>query len=372
MRLRRKSHFLVVSGVSALTAVLAFTLVQSSSSVDAATTAAPTSTAPPTISGVARAGQTLTASPGTWTGTPPISFVYRWQRCDANGGNCVFSSGTTTQTTGLLTSADVGSTIRVVVTASNADGSATETSVPTAVVTAAATGPVNTAPPTISGTPQAGRTLTIAPGTWTGTTPITFVYQWQRCNSSGGSCVPSGGTTTQTTAVLTGADVGSTLRVVVTATNAGGSSSATSAPTAVVTAAPAAGGCAKTGGTVPVSGVTAPARLIVDRAEVVDPARLTHASRSLTLRVHVGACGGSVEGALVYATAVPYGQFSIPREQATGPDGWVTLYLPALAGYPVSSKQQLLVTFVRARKPGEDILAGISNRRLVSFRVTRS
>ena len=370
MALKRKGQLLVVSGVSALAAVAVFALVQSSSTVHAATTVAPAHTAPPTISGVARAGETLTASPGTWSGTTPINYVYRWQRCDANGGNCSFSGGTTTQTTNVLTSADVGSTIRVVVTANNTDGSVSETSVPTAVVAAAAAGPANTALPTISGTPQAGKTLTVSPGTWTGATPITYVYQWQRCNATGGSCAPSGGTTTQTTTVPTAADVGSTLRVTVTATNAGGTGSATSAPTAVIAAA-VTNGCSKTGGTVPVSGVTPPARLLIDQMQVTDPARITHASRSVTIRVHVTACAGSVEGALVYATAVPYAQFSIPAEQATGSDGWATLQFSALAGYPVSSKQQLLVMFVRARKSGENLLAGISTRRLVSFRVVR-
>jgi len=172
--------------------------------------------------------------------------------------------------------------------------------------------------------------------------------------------------------VLTTADIGSTVRVVVTASNSGGSTSATSPPTAVVAAATPTNGCAKTGGTVPVSDVTAPARLTIDRTQVVDPPRLTYGTRVVTMRVHVTACSGSVQGALVYAAAVPYGQFSIPAEQTTGPDGWATLQFTALAGYPVSGKQQLLVTFLRARKAGEDVLAGISTRRLVSFRVTRN
>jgi hypothetical protein len=89
------------------------------------------------------------------------------------------------------------------------------------------------------------------------------------------------------------------------------------------------------------------------------------------MRFHVVACGQPVQGALVYATAVPYDQFAIPNEQATGSDGWGTLQFQALHGYPVSGKQQVLVVFVRARKPGDNVLGGISTRRLISFRIAR-
>ena len=42
-------------------------------------------TAGPTVGGLARDGSTLTADPGTWNGTPTITYDYQWQRCDAAG-----------------------------------------------------------------------------------------------------------------------------------------------------------------------------------------------------------------------------------------------------------------------------------------------
>jgi len=73
-------------------------------------------TAPPAISGQARAGQTLTASQGTWSGNP-TTFHYQWLRCDAGGSNCTPVG--TDASTYALTDADVGSTIRVDVSAEN-------------------------------------------------------------------------------------------------------------------------------------------------------------------------------------------------------------------------------------------------------------
>jgi hypothetical protein len=72
---------------------------------------------------------------------------------------------------------------------------------------------------------------------------------------------------------------------------------------------------------------------------------------------------------LVYATAVPYNQFSVAQEQPTGADGWAQLTMQRLRGFPATPAQQLLVVFARARKPGEPLLGGISTRRLVSFHV---
>ena len=101
--------------------------------------------------------------------------------------------------------------------------------------TAAAAPPANTAPPSISGTPTVGQTLTASDGTWSNN-PTSFAYQWLRCNGGGNSCanVANG---TQKTYTLVGADAGHTMRVRVTATNADGSNSAQSAQTAPVAAA---------------------------------------------------------------------------------------------------------------------------------------
>jgi hypothetical protein len=231
--------------------------------------------------------------------------------------------------------------------------------------------PTNSTPPTISGTAQVGSLLTATSGSWNGTTPITYAYQWRRCGAGGGSCSNIGGANTSTH-TLRSADRGNTIRVRVTAKNSDGSAQVESAQTAVIAAAappPAATGCPSGTGTADVAGVSPPARLLID-GQQASPTVVTPSTSDLVLRFHVSACGGRpVQGALVYATAVPFEQFNVPAEAATGSDGWASLTLHKAGRFPASSRQQLLAVFVRARKSGENLLAGISSRRLVSFPV---
>jgi glucose/arabinose dehydrogenase len=146
----------------------------------------PVNTGLPAISGTAQVGQTLTASTGTWTGTAPITYTYQWNRCSPS---CSPIGGATSGTY-VPVAADVGATLTVSVKATNSAGNATATSNPTAAVTAAsASPPVNTGLPAISGTAQVGQTLTASTGTWTGTAPITYTYQWKRCTGGYASTV---------------------------------------------------------------------------------------------------------------------------------------------------------------------------------------
>jgi hypothetical protein len=95
---------------------------------------APTSTTPPTISGTPQTGQVLTASTGGWSYQTTPTYTYQWLRCDANGAACVAIGGATAATHQVV-SDDVGHTLRVTVSAQNAQGAGSSTSAQTAVVT---------------------------------------------------------------------------------------------------------------------------------------------------------------------------------------------------------------------------------------------
>ena len=200
----------------------------------------PKDTTRPTISGVPEVGRTLTAAPGSWSGTTPIRFGYQWRRC--TGATCNPIAGASTRTY-RPASGDVGDKLVVRLTASNSAGAASADSAQTVSVAAtsppSSTPPVNTVAPAISGTAQVGQALTASVGTWTGTAPIGFAYQWRRC--AGATCTSVAGAVAGTY-VPTASDIGDTLVVRVTASNTVGSAFADSSPSATVPGGGGGGG----------------------------------------------------------------------------------------------------------------------------------
>jgi fibronectin-binding autotransporter adhesin len=196
--------------------------------------AAPANTSAPELSGVAQLGQTLTVSTGAWSGQPPPSYAYQWQRCDAAGANCANISAATDKIY-VIVAADVGNRLQALVTATNSSGSATKASGQSATVSSP---PTATAAPTVSGSPTVGQTLTAGNGSWSGVPAPTLAVQWQRCDSVGNNCADIAGAGGPSYA-LTAADVNHRLRIVVTASNSAGSTSASSSPTATVATAAA-------------------------------------------------------------------------------------------------------------------------------------
>ena len=229
--------------------------------------------------------------------------------------------------------------------------------------------PQSTAPPTVSGTTVTGQTLTATTGTWSGSAPINFSYQWQRCDASGLNCANIAGATGQMY-TLTAADVGRTIRVLVTAQNANGSASAPSTPTAPVRAAGPAGQIRLPSGqiSVPVTSVSLPERLIVAQVRF-SPNPVRSRTRGITIRVKVEDTRRfAVRGALVFVRSTPL-VTTAPPETATRQDGWVTLRTfprsrPGVS-FPQLRRGLNVQFFARARKPGDRIIAGVTGTRLV-------
>ena len=186
---------------------------------------------PPGISGEPYEYEVLTAEPGEWSEHDTITFAYQWQRCDAEGESCADIEGARSVRY-TLEPGDVGSTVRVRVIATSTSGAGTLASDATTVIVEVVE-PFAEAPPVVSGAPVQNAQLSASNGTWANTTPLTYAFQWQRCNTSGTSCTTIAGAT-RSTYTLVSADVGHTLRVVITANNAAGRASSTSDATGVI------------------------------------------------------------------------------------------------------------------------------------------
>jgi len=189
----------------------------------------PTNLVPPTITGTPASGQILTVSTGTWSGTVPITYSYAWYRKTNTISFAEINGATTNSYT--VTGADAGTSIYAAVTASNGINNGNQTASSNTVSISTGTNiPANTSAPAISGTTTVNQTLSVTNGTWTGTTPFTYTYQWYRS-----SAAISGAT--NSTYVLQILDVNNPITCIVTATNSAGSASASSNITSSVTQA---------------------------------------------------------------------------------------------------------------------------------------
>ena len=224
--------------------------------------------------------------------------------------------------------------------------------------------PSNTENPAVVGTAQDGELLIANDGEWAGTNPMTFTYQWQRCNTAG-TCADIANSTAKSYRVAT-ADVGSRLRARVVARNADGSLAEATAQTAVVV--PPAGATRLQDGktSIPASSVSLPDRLVLSGLQFTPT--VLRSRQPFTGRFRVTDTRGYVvRDAIVLVTGVPLGWITPSQEVTTNVDGYATIQLVPTTRLRLV-RGGSMVMFVRARKQGDDLLAGISTRRLVRVR----
>ncbi len=185
----------------------------------------------PTILGDPGYGEVLRATSGVWSGSPGMTYTYRWKRCDKSGAECGSISGATNRKYTVQLN-DTLHSLRVAVTATNEGGSGGAWSEATAEVRAVAG--TNVSKPTISDeTPRHGNVLRGYVGRWTGTKPIAYAYQWMQCDAEARACsLIAGANASQF--IVSPEFVGRRLRLRITAQNPRGNRSAESDASAVV------------------------------------------------------------------------------------------------------------------------------------------
>jgi hypothetical protein len=358
----RRTRRLGTLGCAATVAALAVV-----AGTSARSQAAPQSVVEPSISGAPLVGRTLTADKGQWTGGT-LTFGYEWLRCNATGDSCAPISGATS-TTYAVTSGDLGSTLRVRVTAKNADGQTDATSNQTSEVVPSGGQPANSAPPTIAGNATVGETLTAAAGSWVGDQPITFSYAWLQCDAAGNACNPIAGET-QSTYKVARAVVGKTIRVKVTGTNSRGSAAAYSLHTTAVQETAGGGGggggiisLPNGGKSVDAADVPSGERLVVSKV-VFNPNPVTSRDAPIMATTTVKDTRGYyVRNAIVFIRSTPI-VTSGGDGQKTATDGTITYSLSPKSSFPLKNSYNVQF-FVKAYRSGDPTLAGISGTRLV-------
>jgi len=332
--------------------------------------AGPTATSPPSISGAAIEGQTLHGDRGTWTGKG-LTYKHEWLRCKASAINDSSSASCTpiggaTGTSYLVTSKDLGFRLRFRVSASDKAGTGQATSEATSVVSTEGGKPASSSQPSISGTATVGQTLTGSRGSWVGDEPITYSYQWLRCDTEGNACKAIQGTN-KTSYVLVNADSGKTVRFKVTAKNARGTGDAFSEQTDVVqggsTPPPTTTTPPPSGNSVAVGSLVAGDRLVVD-AVSFSPNPVTSRSEPIRVTIRVKDTKGKlVRGAFVFLRSTPI-LTSTPTDAQTDSNGTVVYTIQPNSDFPLKNGYSVQF-FVKAYRQGDPTLAGVSGTRLV-------
>ncbi len=357
-----RAYLLVVGGAAAL-AVVGAVFAAWAADTSAAPTVVPRNTGEPRVTGTTRVGQVLRTTRGSWTGTQPIDYAYRWYRCDGRGAPDASDCrriANADDAAYVLREADAGFRIRAQVVASNADGTTRATSNPTSIVISAR--PTNTREPSISGTASVGRTLQASRGEWAGEQPLTYAYVWLRCSARADNCSEIPGAS-DTQYEVRDADRGRTIRVRVVARNDRGTTSAISNPTGVVggavTPPPPPGNGVIDAGQLQAAGD----RMIVAQVRFT-PNPVTSASNAIVARVQVTARGGRpVSGARVFMRATP--RVVQGQTQVTAADGWATLTLVPNRLFPQPRNGFNVQFFLRAYRASDPPLGGVAGYRLV-------
>jgi hypothetical protein len=251
--------------------------------------------------------------------------------------------------------------MRIRVTASNADGTRTVASNPTGVV---AGPPLNTGQPWPRGTMLVSQVITAEPGTWAGRTPISFSYQWLRCDTQGGNCVAVGSTSRNYR--LTTADVNHKMRFNLTARNSIGSTTVMSTESAIV-AEPLPSGAVKLPSgeiSIPAASVPSNHRLVVSQV-VFSPNPVRKRNQIITVRVRAKDTRGFViRDALVFVRSTPRVTTGGDR-QVTTTDGWVTYQLAPNGNFPKPRRGYNVQFFMKVYRSGDPGLGGVAGYRLV-------
>ncbi len=185
----------------------------------------------PVVSGTIRVNESLTSTPGEWTGAPS-SYAYQWQTCsDASGDACNDIVGATGSTY-RLSGADSGRWIRVRVLAANSFGQSEMT-----YASAAFVPPSPQTLPAVTGAPLEGQELNATTGTWDGS-PTSYRYQWQRCEQASDASCADISDATDASYVVQKADTEKFIRVGVVASTDSGASDIAYSASVYVPAAP--------------------------------------------------------------------------------------------------------------------------------------